>query len=246
MNVFERLINTRLKISGDSFKSGRPTLYVINHFTRAETLIMPYVIYKATGMYVHSLADKSLFKGGLGDYLESMGVISTDEKDRDLMIIRDLLTGENNWTIYPEGTMMKNKQIVKRGKLVLTTPSRIGPAHTGAAILALKAEIFRKRYIDYKQKNDQKGLDLLKSRLKMDDLSSIKIDSAVIIPVSISYYPLRPGQNIIKKLVKKFFDEIPKRLEEELEIEGNILMNNTDMNIHFSEIIEIILDSMVS
>ena len=239
MNVVERLINTRLEVSGDSFLTDKPILYVINHFTRAETLILPYVIYKATGKYSHSLANKALFKGALGDYLTSMGVVSTAEKDRDLRIIRDLLTGENNWTIYPEGAMIKSKQIVKRGKLVLTTPGRIGPAHTGASILALKAEIYRKRYIACKQEGNEKALQALRNQLDMEDLSRIKLDSAVIIPVSISYYPLRPGQNIIKKMVHKFFDEMPERLAEELEIEGNILMNKTDMNIHFSEPVEI-------
>ena len=238
MRVVERLINTRMTVSGDSYKSDRPTLFVINHFTRAETLLMPYIIYKATGKYAHSLADKGLFKGFLGDYLESMGVVSTGEKDRDLFIIRDLLTGENNWTIYPEGSMIKSKQIFKRGKMVMTTPNRIGPPHTGAAILALKAEIYRQQYIEHRKNNNLEKLEEFSKKLKIDDLNKIRLDSAIVIPVSISYYPLRPGHNMIKKLVQKFFKEVPKRLDEELEIEGNILINNTDMNIHFDEPIE--------
>ena len=75
VGILEKLLRSNLRIYGRENVQGRPALYVVNHFTRFETFIVPYVIHKVTGRDVHSLAHDSLFKGGLGKFLTSVGCV---------------------------------------------------------------------------------------------------------------------------------------------------------------------------
>ena len=53
-------------------------------------------------------------------------------------------------------------------------------------------------------------------------------------PVNITYYPLRPGDNKIKSLATRLIKNLPKQIAEELEIEGNILLNS-EIDLNFGD-----------
>ena len=82
LSMLERIFRAKIRVVGVENLNGEPTLFVINHFTRAETFIVPWVLYKQTGEYVHTLANPELFVGRFGEYLSQLGVIRTDEPDR--------------------------------------------------------------------------------------------------------------------------------------------------------------------
>ncbi|NQZ70657.1 MAG: 1-acyl-sn-glycerol-3-phosphate acyltransferase [Lentisphaeria bacterium] len=235
IGILEKIMKARLTVTGTENLGKDPCMYVMNHFTRAETLFLPYVLHEQTGKYPRSLADKTLFSGAIGDYMLSMGVLPTNEPKRDDMILHDLMTSSSDWIIYPEGAMVKSKRIFKKGKFMINTPERIGPPRTGAATLAMKSEIYKKDYLSFLENNNDKKARAFEERFNISGPDDLSTDCSVVIPTTITYYPLRPGQNFIRKLITKFFDDISPRLDEELQVEGNILLNKTDINIHFGE-----------
>ena len=258
LRALERVLKLSLQVSGEENLVDRPTLFVCNHFTRFETMLIPYAIYRSVKKPVRCLADHVLFQGALGKYLRACGNISTREPLRNRTIIGDLLTGRHDWVIYPEGVMVKNKRIVENGRLRLDNPLRQGPPHTGAALLALRAEITRRLYNKAVAKGDRQAVQSIQERYHFTaaegDPVQVKApegkasgggyegtsgDGAVVVPVTITYYPLRPDENLFLRLAKLMRSDISDRLDEELRVEGKMLLGDTDMGIHFGQPIEV-------
>ena len=121
----------------------QPVLYVINHFTRMETILMPYVIKKSIKKYPISLADSSFFGGKMGDLMDRLGGISTTNPNRDTLLINALLTDSNPVIIFPEGQMIKDKKIIEKGKYMVYNTGIRRPPHTGAGRIALRSQFIR-------------------------------------------------------------------------------------------------------
>lgn len=68
------LSRAKIRIHGEDNIPKGAVIFVINHFTRIETLLLPSYIYDITGVPVWSLADAPLFKGVLGNYLDKVGM----------------------------------------------------------------------------------------------------------------------------------------------------------------------------
>lgn len=238
-NLIEKILGSNFKVYGLNNilcddECRQPILFVANHFTRAETLFIPYIINKYSKRRLKSLAHGSLFKGSLGNILNSLGAVSTTDKNRDKIILNDLVSGHDDWVIYPEGAMLKSKEITRKSRFINKTPYRIGPTRTGSAALAIKSQIIRDQIIKAKNNDDKTTLNYYEKELGIkyhDDLLDLQTK---IIPVTISYYPLRPGKNRIHDLVSKIFKKLPKNIAEELEIEGNLLLN-AEISIRFND-----------
>ncbi|MCP4686451.1 MAG: glycerol acyltransferase, partial [Desulfobacterales bacterium] len=188
------LSKARVNPSGEKNIPENPTIFAINHFTRIETILMPIVIHKLTKTPIWSLADAGLFVGALGGLLNRIGAISTRSPDRDRLIVKSLMTGEANWVIYPEGRMVKNKKIMEKGRFMITAENRKHPPHTGAAILALRAEFYRQRM----RQGGEGSREVVEERLDHFQIPSVEELSAkpiCIVPVNITYYPIRSREN---------------------------------------------------
>ncbi|MDQ8201052.1 alpha/beta fold hydrolase [Pelagicoccus enzymogenes] len=233
MDVLERTLGIRLRVDGLENLSAHPTLYVANHFTRAETFIIPYLLYKLREESARTLAHHSLFTGFLGRYISRLGAVSTKELERDNLIVGDLMTGRKNWVIYPEGTMVKNKKFLDHGSFIIDSPEYRGPPRTGAAVLALQAESHRLRYLRAYEEGDGETMHAYEEKYHFSGPDEVSRQELVVLPVNITYYPIRPQQNLVSQLARTLFSELPERLEEELQVEGRILLSKTDMKIHF-------------
>lgn len=238
LGVLKKVLGSNFSVTGIEKLPNQPVMFVANHFTRAETFFVPYLIFKNTGRPVRCLADSSLYQGSLGRFLESIGAISTKDKNRDKIILKDLITGDYDWMIYPEGSMIKSKETKKGRKFINHTPHRTGPVRTGSAILALKSQIYRDNFNKAAQNNDKEDLQQLEKEFDITYEDSFKDISTQIVPVNITYYPLRPGENKIKKIAEKLIKRIPKEVTEELEIEGNLLLG-AEININFGDPIDL-------
>lgn len=214
-------------------------IFVINHFTRMETLLLPYHIYNLTNKIpVWSLADFSLFKGAFGDFLEKMGSVSTKDPDRDLLVVKSLLTGEASWIIYPEGQMVKSKKIVEKGRFMISYTEGKRPPHTGAATLALRTEFYRQRIRKMIEIMPDEA-ERIAGLFKIESIESVHSKSTFIIPVNITYYPIRAYQNSLSRLAEKIVGDLPERIIEEIMTEGTMLLSGVDIDIRFGQPIDI-------
>lgn len=213
-------------------------IFVVNHFTRIETLLLPYHFNRLTDMPVWSLADSNLFRGNLGTFLEKVGAVSTADPDRDRLIVKSLLTGEAMWIIFPEGRMVKNKKIIEKGRFMISYAGGKSPPHTGAATLALRTEFYRRRLKEIITTAPDEAKRLL-DLFQIEDIRPVLDQTTHIVPVNVTYYPIRAQENILSDLAAKLVDGIPERTIEELMTEGTMLLSGVDVDIRFGEPIEI-------
>ena len=209
-------------------------IFVVNHFTRIETLLLPYHIYRITGVPVWSLADSSFFDGPLSGFLDMVGAVSTRSPDRDRVIVKTLLTGEANWVIFPEGRMVKDKGPFRRRLLRPPVGSR---PHSGAATLALRTEFYRQRLISLSRSAPEE-VERLKGLFQITDLAPVLEGQCWIVPVNITYYPIRARENVLSSLADLFMKNVSVRLREEMLTEGSMLFSGVDIDIRFGEPLE--------
>jgi esterase/lipase/1-acyl-sn-glycerol-3-phosphate acyltransferase len=238
VKAIENLSKANIKFHGtDNIPEGS-LIFVINHFTRLETFLMPYNIFKLTGRPVWSLASYEFFKGAVGAYLERVGAVSNKDPDRDRLIVKTLLTGEANWIIFPEGRMVKNKKIVEKGRFMISWAGGKRPPHTGAATLALRTEFYRQRLRRLSEDNLDEA-EYLMDLFQLDSLETVLDRNTYIVPVNLTYFPIRARENILSNLAVKLMEDIPDRLLEEIMTEGSMLISGVDIDIRFGEPIEI-------
>jgi esterase/lipase/1-acyl-sn-glycerol-3-phosphate acyltransferase len=209
-------------------------IFVINHFTRLETFLMPYQIFTVTKVPVWSLADYELFQGAFGNYLEKLGALSTKSPDRDQLIVKTLLTGEANWIIFPEGRMVKNKKIIEKGQFMVSRAGGKHPPHTGAGTLALRTEFYRQRLGRLATEYPDEARYLMDS-FQLESLEPVLDRKTYIVPVNLTYYPIRARENILSKLALRLVDDLPERIIEELMTEGSMLLSGVQIDVRFGD-----------
>ncbi len=78
----------------------------------------------------------------------------------------------------------------------------------------------------------------------MDSVETLLVAArkpTLIVPANITFYPIRITDNILRKAAELFGRKLEQRAAEELLIEGNILLKNTDMDIRLGTAIEPLL-----
>jgi len=240
VSLVEKAMANSITFSGEeNLDQDFPTLFVANHFTRIETFLIPYVLYKKLGFKVRSLADHSIFQGVLGEYMSAVGTISTKDEKRNEKILGDLLTGKVDWVIYPEGSMIKSKKVLLSEETFLVENKKgLHNIFTGSAVLALKSEMEKTKYIDAQNNCDIETIREFKEKYFFEENDEISYHNTHIIPVNISYVPIRTGGNTLSELAHKYIDIDLEAISEEIEIESNLLLNS-QIHIHFSSPIDV-------
>ncbi|MGB6019913.1 MAG: alpha/beta fold hydrolase [Sulfurimonadaceae bacterium] len=240
LKIIDTILQTNIHVHGEEhLKKSVPTLFVANHFTRFETLMMPYVIDTRNDRKVRSLADKSLFVGLLGTYLKYSGALSTADRNRNEIIEGDLMSGRNNWIIYPEGFMVKNKKVVMEDEFIIDVPRHHGAVFTGAALMAIHAEKAKTAYNIARKEGDTERIASLRDQCFVGEGEEAAYQNTHVLPINITYYPLRPGHNPLMNMANILVGEdASKETLEEIEIEGNLL-SRAEMHVRFCEPINI-------
>ncbi|THB76403.1 MAG: alpha/beta fold hydrolase [Desulfobacteraceae bacterium] len=225
-------------IGSENIPSGS-NIFTANHFTRIETIFLPYHIHRITHRPVWSLAADELFQSGfLQALLSSMGAVSTRDPHRDDLILTTLLSKDAEWIIFPEGRMVKNKKTVKKNGFEISDGIEARPPHTGAAALALRCEFFRERLRRMQEKNPEE-CQRIANIFDITDIESVLSNETHIIPINISYYPETPKPNILSRIVQRVIKSPSQRLMDEIMTEGAMVFAGTDITIRFGDPIKI-------
>lgn len=245
IKALSNLSKARIRTYGEEDIPKGAVIYAVNHFTRMETFLIPYYINRLTGKIIWSLADEGLFEGGLGAMLDRLGALSTDNPHRDLLIVKSLLTGEASWIIFPEGRMVKSKKIFekkgkKRGEFMIASPDGKHPPHTGTATLALRTEFYRerlRRMLDKAQEEAKRLMDLF--QIEFEQIDQILSIETHIVPVNLTYYPIRARENMLSRMAELFVGDLSERMMEEIMTEGTMLLSGVDLDMRFGKPIRI-------
>jgi esterase/lipase/1-acyl-sn-glycerol-3-phosphate acyltransferase len=233
LDVLTKLIKADVRLhNAERIEDDMAVIFTVNHFTRLETILLPYMLYKHTGRTIMSLAADELFGGAVGEFLASNGAISTEAPDRDKTIVRALLQGEHPWMIFPEGAMIKDKKVLDgKGGFEVYHKGERRPPHHGAAVLALRAEFYRRKIECLSNRPNQVGLEAALDNFGVESAEEVLTHRTVIVPVNITYFPIRARENVVLRLANRIKDDLSPRALEELSVEGTVLSSDTDIDI---------------
>ncbi len=241
-SILEKMLSINIRMHHNEGQLAQGEIFLFNHFARFETFIPQSLIYKETGGYCRSVASSEFFTGDdlFSNYLLGVGAVPHNYPRLIPYLAEEILRGRKI-IIFPEGGMVKDRRVVdRRGSYSIY--SRIAKErrkhHTGAALLSLTLDIYKKAILQAQLRGDHAKLEKWAAELKMDDTGSLltaALRPSTIVPANITFYPMRVGDNLLKRSVELFNRGISRRLSEELLIEGNILFKNTDMDIRLGD-----------
>ncbi len=243
-NTVKKVLSVKMKLHAET-QLQQGDIFLFNHFSRFETFIPQFLIYEQTGSYTCVIGSGEFFKQDtvLARYLQQVGVFPTDHDRLFSLLTAQILRGRKV-AIFPEGGMVKDHRVIDDQGNYSIYSRMTGlrrKQHTGAAVLAQGVEaikiIIRRAY---HQKN-HKQLVWWKEQLQIDSLDQLltsALKHTLIIPANITFYPIRTSENLMLRAVDFFSDSLSLRHTEELLIEGNIMLKNTDMDIRMGKPLE--------
>ena len=241
MKTLFKVFSLNIRTHGENTSWLDGDIFLFNHFARFEAFIPQYLIYEKTGLYSRSIASKELFADNFfGHYLVELGGIPNDAKTLLYRVSKDILQ-KQKLVAFPEGGIVKDRRILDdqgRYRIYSRSNNQRRKLHTGPAVIALAIAIFKQVVRDINQQNNAGLLSLWAEELGFKSLQQLLEaceKPTVIIPCNITFYPLRISDNAINSGVHFFIDNLHKRLSEELLIEGNFLLKDTDMDIRMGK-----------
>ena len=238
-------LGLNLKVHPDDGFLKQGHIFLFNHFARFETFIPPYIIHGATGAYSRSVADHGLFEVNerLSKYLRGVGAIPNNQPGLLAFLAAEILRGRKV-VMFPEGGMVKDRRVLDRdGNFGVLFPKgkERRKHHRGAAVLAFTLDIFKKRILDLYEKGDEQRIRRWVTALELEDEQQLLKNAnepTLIVPATITFFPIRVQENVLTRTVGLFSGEVPKRTTEELLVEGNLIFRDTDMDIRLNPPIE--------
>ncbi|WP_394753329.1 alpha/beta fold hydrolase [Crenothrix sp.] len=243
-SAVKKMLGVKMMLHGDA-QVQEGDIFLFNHFARFETFIPQFLIFEQTGAYSCAIASSEFFKGDtlLANYLQKVGAIPHDHPRIFSLLAAQILRG-HKVIIFPEGGMVKDHRVLDhQGEYNIY--SRITgerrKQHTGAAVLAEGLELFKTVIRHAYTTKNHAQLVYWKEHLQLDSLDQLLVGALKptrIIPANITFYPIRSSANWLSNGVELFTDNLSFRQTEELLVEGNILLKNTDMDIRMGKAID--------
>ncbi|PCI22746.1 MAG: acyltransferase [Piscirickettsiaceae bacterium] len=244
MKVLFKFVKLKIKIHGDESAWEKGNIFLFNHFARFEAIIPQYIIYQKTNKLTRSIATKELFSANelISRYLLNLGGIPTDAEQLMYHVSKDILNGIK-LIAFPEGGIVKDRLVFdeKGGYSVYSrSENKRRKLHTGPAVIGLTIAIFKAsvRQLHMSEPANEAKLARWANEIGLSNTAQL-IEACekptIIIPCNITFYPLRVKENTLVKGLKLLQVDLKDRLSEELLIEGNLLLKDTDMDIRVLE-----------
>ena len=242
ITILKKLLRVNLKLhhSEDHLNSGE--IFLFNHFARFETFIPQYLIFQETGAFCRTVAASDLFdeESAFSNYLLNIGGVPTNQARLLPFLAEEILRGRKV-IIFPEGGMVKDRRVLdSKGRYSVYSPTSMKKRkqHTGAAVLALALDAFKTAVMQAYESGNMRRVEAWAEALRLDSKEAL-ITAArrptLIVPANITFYPIRVGDNMLRKVGKLLNGRLSRKLSEELMIEGNILLKDTDMDVRLSD-----------
>lgn len=242
LRLLEKTLSVNVKVHDEEGVLEKGQIFLFNHFARFETVIPPYIIYKETGKFTRSIADKHLFEvnENFASILRKGGAVPNNLPGLLPFLAAEILKGRKV-VIFPEGGLVKDRRVVDESgqfKIFSGVSKRERKHHKGAAVLALTLDLFKRRIKDLFEDGDHERIAHWQRSLGIstpEELLRQAQKPTFVVPSTITFNPIRITDNTLTKTMNLFTKNIPDFLAEELAIEGNILFEDTDMDIRFSD-----------
>lgn len=241
----KKILGVNIRLHEHETPLAEGDIFLFNHFARFETFIPQYFIYEQTGAYCRSIAAAEFFEGDdtLANIMVKVGAVPHNHPHLLPFLAREILRGRKV-VLFPEGGMVKDRSVVdEKGhyKIYSRTADLHRKHHTGAALLAMALERFKTRIRIAAANGNQKQLETWRESLNLDsieDLLKTANKPTNIIPANITFYPIHVDDNILRRGIEIFNKKkLSQRASEEILIESNLILKNTDMDIRLGKAI---------
>ncbi len=220
----------------DTMQNGQ--IFLFNHFARFETLIPPYILMQETGALTRSVADVSLFQASerLRNAMSKVGAVPNRLEGLLPFMAAEILRGRKV-VLFPEGGMIKDRRVIDdEGEFGIFSGfhQTHRKHHRGAAVLALMLEIFKRRIIDVYEAGYERRVEHWRKSLGLASVAEMMEQArkpTLIVPSNITFYPIRIDDNLLSSAAGWLARGMPDSVKEEMVIEGNLLLKDTDMDI---------------
>ena len=238
MRFLRRVLKVNIRLHHDVGQVEDGDIFVFNHFARFETFIPQYLFWEHCGAQCRSIADRALFQSGdrFANFLRAVGAVPNDHPQLLALLAAEVLRGRK-LIVFPEGGMVKDRQVMDRAgeySVYSRSAEQRRKQHSGAAVIAMAVEVFKEAVRIADAAGDTARLDDWCEALGIPDRATLTARSArptSIVPANITFHPMRVRGNVLQRGVELFNRGISPRLREELLVEGNILLKDTDMDI---------------
>ena len=240
--ILQKVLKVNLKLHHSSGQINQGEIFLFNHFARFETFIPQYMIFKETGAYCRSIASSEFFVKGdtFSNYLLNVGAVPNDMPALLRFLAVEALRGRKI-IVFPEGGMVKDRRVIDdEGRYSVYSRHAEGRRkhHTGAAFLGLALDVFKTAVLEAHAKGRARQVEQWAQNLGIDGGEAL-LEAArrptAIVPANITFYPIRVGDNMLRKGAQLLNSGLSRRMSEELMIEGNILLKDTDMDIRLGD-----------
>jgi esterase/lipase/1-acyl-sn-glycerol-3-phosphate acyltransferase len=234
-------LGLNIKVHGDEQLLHDGQIFLFNHFARFETLVPPYILNKTTGQYCRAIAHHGLFNVNdkLTTFLTNAGAVPNNIPGLLPFMAAEILRGRKVM-IFPEGSIIKDKRVLNdKGQLGIFSDkhNEFRKLHRGAAALAVTLEIFKHRILYLFKTEDTPRIERWCNSLGLESSDALLKQASkptLVVPSAITFYPLRVDGNVLTKAADLLGKKLPTQVMDELSIEGNLLLKDTDMDIQLS------------